>query len=618
MGPDLPVVTARIHRDLIIDVLRALAGGTDLDDTLQLCAQALVNHLDAAFARIWILDEDEQVLELRSSAGMYTHRDGAHARVPVGALKIGMIAAEHAPHLTNEVRSDPRISDPEWARREGMVAFAGYPLMSGERLVGVMAMFARHALTSEALLALASVADFVALGIERRRAEEQLRETALDNARLYEAAQKEIEKRRRTEEIQRFLAEASMVLASALEYPEGYERLARLAVPFLADLCLIDVAEADGIRRVAAAHADPARAELVRELSRYEPDLAGEHPAARVIRTGRAERSPEMAADFLRTTTRGPDHLRIVRALGFTSYVCVPLAARRRTLGAFTLVSAGSGRRFGEADMAIAADLANRAALALDNSRLLAERTHVARTLQASLLPPSLPEIPGVEVAARYRAAGEGNEVGGDFYDLFEVGEASWILVVGDVCGKGPEAAAVTGLARHTLRAAAVGCREPVELLRWLNGALLRDATESRSERFATVCCGLLEAVGGGLRLTVASGGHPLPLVVRAGGGVESPACAGSLLGAFEEVELNAAQVDLAAGDAVVIFTDGVTERHAEAEELGEKGLASLLGAARGSAAVMAQTVLDAVLDSGPDEPQDDLAVVVLRVRQQL
>lgn len=225
---DPPLLAARLHRDLIIDVLSALASGVDLDGTLQRCAGALVDHLDAAFARIWILDEAEQVLELRASAGLYVHRDGPHSRVPVGALKIGLIAAERAPHLTNEVMTDPRISDPAWARRERMVAFAGYPLISGYRLVGVMAMFARSVLTGEALLALASVADFVALGVERNRVDEQLREAALDNARLYEAAQQEIERRRRAEELQYFFSQASVVLASALDYAGAYGRLAGL------------------------------------------------------------------------------------------------------------------------------------------------------------------------------------------------------------------------------------------------------------------------------------------------------------------------------------------------------------------------------------------------------
>ena len=158
---------------LSLEVSVALIEGETLHAMLTSCTEALVHHLDAAFARIWILHEEEQVLELQASSGMYTHLNGAHARVPVGSLKIGLIAAERVPHLTNEVIGDPRVSDQEWAKREGMVAFAGYPLLIGERLIGVMAMFARYALDPAALQALATVSNSIALGVERVRMQEE-------------------------------------------------------------------------------------------------------------------------------------------------------------------------------------------------------------------------------------------------------------------------------------------------------------------------------------------------------------------------------------------------------------------------------------------------------------
>src|SRR5207245_6958952 len=160
--------------ELAADVGVSLAKGTTLRDTLQACCEALVRHLDAAFARIWTLNEAEAMLELQASAGLYTHIDGAHGRVPVGKYKIGLIAAEHRPHLTNTVIGDPRVNDQEWAKREGMVAFAGFPLLVQDRLVGVMAMFARHPFTGFVHQALAAVADGIAVGIERKRAEEAL------------------------------------------------------------------------------------------------------------------------------------------------------------------------------------------------------------------------------------------------------------------------------------------------------------------------------------------------------------------------------------------------------------------------------------------------------------
>jgi PAS domain S-box-containing protein len=159
---------------LAADVGVALTGADTLPGILQPCAEALVRHLGAAFARVWTLNDAENVLELRASAGLYTHTDGSHSRVPVGRLKIGLIAQERRPYLTNDVPNDPRISDPVWARREGMAAFAGHPLVVQDRLVGVMALFARQSLSDATLKALATVADEIALGIDRVRHKEAL------------------------------------------------------------------------------------------------------------------------------------------------------------------------------------------------------------------------------------------------------------------------------------------------------------------------------------------------------------------------------------------------------------------------------------------------------------
>jgi PAS domain S-box-containing protein len=166
----------RVHQAALgAEVGAALAEGeVPLPRVLQRCAESVVRHLDAAFARVWTIDRGADVLELQASAGMYTHLDGPHGRVRVGKFKIGLIAAERRPHLTNSVVGDPRVGDQEWARREGMVAFAGYPLLVEDRLVGVVAMFARKALPGDTLEALSSVSNVIAQGIERRRAEEAL------------------------------------------------------------------------------------------------------------------------------------------------------------------------------------------------------------------------------------------------------------------------------------------------------------------------------------------------------------------------------------------------------------------------------------------------------------
>ncbi len=174
---DVPVTAvlseqARLGQ-LSMEISLALTRRETLDEMLSACTDALVRHLDAAFARIWILNEAEDVLELQASSGMYTHLNGQHGRVPVGALKIGLIAAERVPHLTNTVIGDPRVSDQEWARSEEMVAFAGYPLLVRKRLIGVMAMFARHQLNEAALQAMEAIANGIALGVERLRMQEE-------------------------------------------------------------------------------------------------------------------------------------------------------------------------------------------------------------------------------------------------------------------------------------------------------------------------------------------------------------------------------------------------------------------------------------------------------------
>ena len=197
----------------------------------------------------------------------------------------------------------------------------------------------------------------------------------------------------------------------------------------------------------------------------------------------------------------------------------VPLRARGRTLGVMAL---GFPTVVGADHLALFEDLARRATLAIDNARLYEERANVARTLQRSLLPPVLPDVPGIDLAARYLAAGEGNDVGGDFYDCFRTGDGEWAVVIGDVCGKGAEAAAVTALARYTARASAtLHSENPSVVLQDLNEAIRRESPQSR---FCTVLYISLSLHGDRVTGTVASGGHPLPLILRSDGRVETRA----------------------------------------------------------------------------------------------
>ena len=273
----------------------------------------------------------------------------------------------------------------------------------------------------------------------------------------------DISAHKRGEMAQRFLARSAEVLASSLDPDELLVEVANLAVPEVADWVAVElVTDSGGIDRKALAHVDPEVREWALDVSkRYPPDPDAPAGVHQVIRTGQAELYPEIPDELLREGAQDEEHYRILSEFGMRSVIIVPMTTRGRTLGALTFVSGKSGRRFDEQDVELAQELGRRCATAVDNARLYTERSYIARTLQESLLPVELPDIPGVEAAARFRPTGEGNEVGGDFYDMFETGNRGWTVVMGDVCGKGPDAAAVTALARYTLRAAAMRERLP-------------------------------------------------------------------------------------------------------------------------------------------------------------
>ncbi|MBB6396544.1 sigma-B regulation protein RsbU (phosphoserine phosphatase) [Actinomadura coerulea] len=241
-----------------------------------------------------------------------------------------------------------------------------------------------------------------------------------------------------------------------------------------------------------------------------------------------------------------------------------------------------------------------------------ARARRLAETLQRSFIPPVLPPVPGLEVGDAYRPAGAGDEVGGDFYDVFEISPGRWGLVLGDVCGKGVEAAVVTSLARYTVRAVATEAESPADVLRKLNSSLLgHDA-----ERFCTaVYAGIESGPGGGPLLTVSLGGHPAPILAASSGEVRPIGRPGDLLGVLDDVVLTDETVELRSGDAVLFFTDGVSEARRDREFFGEDRLAGLLSDARASdAGAITARIVDRVLGFQDGVPRDDIALVTLRV----
>jgi hypothetical protein len=236
----------------------------------------------------------------------------------------------------------------------------------------------------------------------------------------------------------------------------------------------------------------------------------------------------------------------------------------------------------------------------------------LARTLQESLLPPHLPDVPGLEIAARYLPAGTGVDVVGDFYDVFQTDPSTWAVTIGDVCGKGVEAAKVTALARHTIRAGAVSLRSPSAVLRLLNEAMRRQHPDS--ERFLTAAYVTLTQATGRVDVQVSLAGHPHALCRRADGEVTAVGVPGTILGSFDAVDLVDADLSLGPGDALVLYTDGVIEARRGKDFYGEQRLRDLLAGAEGTAARLTELIETDVVAFTDAQPSDDTATLVIRV----
>ncbi|GAA4223824.1 serine phosphatase RsbU (regulator of sigma subunit) [Streptosporangium album] len=377
-----------------------------------------------------------------------------------------------------------------------------------------------------------------------------------------------------------FLADASDLLAGTLDPDMVPAIISQIVVPRLATWCAVYTWSDDGgpQRPAYLWHTDERRIDELRE------ELA----TAQIPQSGGSMQ------------------------LGDSQMLVIPLLARGRALGAMCL---GRPDRFAEDIFQYAEDIGRRAALAMDNARLYATQAAANRALQRSLLPPNEPgEIPGLDPAVVYEPAGETNEVGGDFYDLFAAGDGSWRFAVGDVCGTGPEAAAVTGLARHTLRLLAREGYGVAAVLDRLNQAIL---DEGERARFLTLLHGEIKPVPTGLDVWMVSAGHPEAIRLRPTGVVDTVVTSQSLLGVFPEATFKAELVHLDPGDVLLAVTDGVTERRQDGRLLDDDGgLAKLLAECVGlSARAVAERIRRAVQDFASEPSADDLAIVVLRAR---
>jgi PAS domain S-box-containing protein len=404
-----------------------------------------------------------------------------------------------------------------------------------------------------------------------------------------------------------YMARASQVLASSLDYQQTLRNVAGLAVPQIADWCAVDLFDEEGGREpVAVAHADPTKVELAERLRAREPgELNPGQGVGRVRETGEPLLVSDISDELLAAVAIDEEHLRLLRAVGIRSVLIVPLKIRDEAIGALTLVSAESGRAFDDSDVQFAEQIAERAARAAENARLYTERSEVARTLQRSLLPEAVPEVAGWEISTLYRPAGHGNEVGGDFYDFWEV-DGAWLVMIGDVTGKGVGAAAVTSLVRHTARTASEFDSRPAQVLARVDAALKRSPTLS----VCTAICLRLSEDGG----TIAVGGHPLPLRLSAAGLIEIGR-PGALLGAFAGMCVNESSFSMQPGETIVIITDGVTDAiGAGGERFGVERLRTVLGEVRDAAPrVVRQRLVSALEEFQVGAQADDTAAIVMR-----
>jgi PAS domain S-box-containing protein len=300
----------------------------------------------------------------------------------------------------------------------------------------------------------------------------------------------------------------------------------------------------------------------------------------------------------------------------FEAFAAVPLLFEGGVPGCMGLGFDDAGP-FDAGDVDLLVAIARQGAQALERARLYEERVYVAQTLQAGLLPRALPHIRGLEVAVRYRPVGDGSEVGGDFYDLFALGDDAWMVAIGDVCGKGTEAAVLTGVVRSTIRALALAATDggeaaPDAVLRGVNAALMR---ESAPDALATAACAVLRETPDGFLVRLSAGGHPPALVLRAGGDVEPVDVGGRMLGVSVEPELATADVLLEPCDLLLLYTDGILDARAGRETFGEARLReSLAEAAGGAPATVLRRIDEAVRAFSPGRPRDDKALMALRV----
>src|SRR4051794_24786515 len=416
--------------------------------------------------------------------------------------------------------------------------------------------------------------------------------------------------RRRREDAHAFLDAASQALSASLDPVDTLDEVARLAVPRLADWCAVQLAPnmRGAYEQVAVAHVDPEKVRWARELQeRYPPDPDAPTGAPEVIRSGRSELYPVIDAALLEAAALDDEQREIVRELQMNSVMVVPMTARGRTLGAITFVYAESGRQYTTRELELAEELGRRAGLALDHARLYTREHRAAETLQRALLPASLPDVPGHELAVRYLPSDARDHAGGDWYDAFALPGGRYGIVVGDVGGRGISAAATMGQIRNALRAYALKGAPPADVMDDLHR--LVEASAGTITFATAIYVAFDPATGEG---ELATAGHLPPLLVHTDGSteyVQIPGC--PPLGLSGAPACSATRFRLADGDTLWLYTDGLVESRRRPIDDGLSSLACAAGAARGDL----EPIADALLATVPGTRADDVALLGFRRR---
>jgi PAS domain S-box-containing protein len=425
---------------------------------------------------------------------------------------------------------------------------------------------------------------------------------------------RDITDRRKAADGKDLLAAASAAFDSSLDPIQTMRTIAETAVPELAELCVIDLIREDGVIGDSVVAAEDARVvRRLEELRVAQPlDMDGTHPVARALR----RRQPVIVHDLtnddvLNQVAQGEEHRRFMQEAGYSSAVVMTLSARGRLLGALSFLYLREGPGYDADQLPLMQDLANRAAMALDNANLYAERARVARTLQSSLLPDALPAVEGLQLASVYQPVGKTSAVGGDFYDVFQAPSGCW-LVIGDVCGKGTEAAAITALVRHSVRALAFEMSSPAEVLGAVNRVML---SHELSGRFATAMVARIDLSAHPVCAVIACAGHPPPIVLDADGSAHYPTISGTLLGVLPKMKLRDVTVELAPGATLVLYTDGLPDAGAPSRELSPEDLCGHLeGQTDSSPQALVRRLKDLAVSRGAGRLRDDIAIIAARV----